>query len=99
MHFRIPKTLLANSNGSFIPANQVYNHLGIVRDESLCSYQTNWNAYKCHELEYRMLIIESMDNDTETRRLSPVAILSDNKYLDLINGPQCKFESKLFYFE
>jgi hypothetical protein len=28
-----------------------------------------------------------MDNDTETRRLSPVAILSDNGYLDLINGP------------
>ena len=29
-----------------------------------------------------------MDNDTESRRLSPVAILSDNGYLDLINGPQ-----------
>lgn len=35
-----------------------------------------------------MLIIESMDHDTEDRRLSPVAILSDNGYLDLINGPQ-----------
>jgi len=34
-----------------------------------------------------MLIIESMDTDTETRRLSPVAILGDG-YLDLINGPQ-----------
>jgi len=31
-----------------------------------------------------------MDNDTEHRRLSPVAIISDNGYLDLINGPQCK---------
>jgi len=29
-----------------------------------------------------------MDSDTETRRLSPVAIISDNGYLDLINGPQ-----------
>jgi hypothetical protein len=28
-----------------------------------------------------------MDDDTETRRLSPVAILSENGYLDLINGP------------
>jgi hypothetical protein len=35
-----------------------------------------------------MLIIESMDPDTETRRLSPVAIMSDNGYIDLINGPQ-----------
>lgn len=29
-----------------------------------------------------------MDNDTESKRLSPVAIISDNGYLDLINGPQ-----------
>ena len=28
-----------------------------------------------------------MDNDTEKRRLSPVAILSESGYLDLINGP------------
>lgn len=39
-----------------------------------------------------MLIIESMDSDTETRRLSPVAILGhdedDDGVLDLINGPQ-----------
>jgi hypothetical protein len=35
-----------------------------------------------------MLVIESMDNDTESRRIAPVAVLSDNGYLDLINGPQ-----------
>jgi hypothetical protein len=35
-----------------------------------------------------MMMIESMDKDTETRRLSPVAIVSSNKYIDLINGPQ-----------
>ncbi|XP_033758069.1 fibrocystin-L-like [Pecten maximus] len=34
-----------------------------------------------------MLIIESLDADTETRRLSPVALLGDG-YVDLINGPQ-----------
>ncbi len=34
-----------------------------------------------------MVIIESMDEDTETRRLSPVAVLCDG-YIDLINGPQ-----------
>ena len=32
-----------------------------------------------------------MDDDTEKRRLSPVAILSDNGYLDFINGPPGKF--------
>jgi hypothetical protein len=38
-------------------------------------------------MNYEMLVIESMDSDTETRRLSPVAILGDG-YIDLINGPQ-----------
>lgn len=43
----------------------------------------------CENLtDYRMLIIESMDADTERRRLSPVAIMSDSGYIDLINGPQ-----------
>ena len=37
---------------------------------------------------YRLLVIESMDKDTEVRRLSPVAVLSENGYIDLVNGPQ-----------
>ena len=86
--FRIPKEALAAPNGSMLNASQVYKYPGIVRDESLCVYKSDWQAYECHGLEYKMLIIESMDIDTETRRLSPVAILSDNGYLDLINGPE-----------
>jgi hypothetical protein len=42
-----------------------------------------------------------MDNDTETRRLSPVAIISDNGYLDLINGNLLilnNFFSLIYYF-
>lgn len=58
---------------------------GIIR--SSCQYKNAWQAYECHELNYKTLVIESMDADTETRRLSPVAILGDG-YLDLINGPQ-----------
>ena len=34
-----------------------------------------------------MLMLESMDEDTETRRLSPIAVLSEG-YINLINGPQ-----------
>lgn len=89
--FRIPKTLLTASDGSYKLPSQVYQYPGIVRDESMCTYQSDWQAYECHGLDYKVLIIESMDNDTESRRLSPVAILSDNKYLDLLNGPPCKF--------
>lgn len=46
---------------------------------------STWQSYKCFGLNYKMLVIESLDADTETRRLSPVAILGD-KYVDLING-------------
>ena len=80
--------MLSSSNGSMLPLSQVYNLPGIVRDENLCTLNSNWQGWECHGMEYRMLVIESMDADTEDRRLSPVAILSDNKYLDLINGPQ-----------
>lgn len=44
-----------------------------------------WQSYKCFQLNYRMLVTESLDADTETRRLSPVAVLGDG-FVDLING-------------
>lgn len=50
-----------------------------------CTYMSSWQSYKCFGLNYRMLVIESLDADTETRRLSPVAVVGDG-YVDLING-------------
>jgi hypothetical protein len=68
--------------------SEVYTYRGLVRNESTCSYKSDWEAYECHGLVHKMMIIESMDDDTETRRLSPVAVFSDNNlYVDLINGP------------
>ena len=50
---------------------------------------SEWGAFDCEDhYDWRMLVIESMDGDTETRRLSPVAIYSPEGYVDLINGPQ-----------
>ena len=90
--FRIPKEALAAPNGSMMDMSQVYKYRGIIRDENNCAYKDSWQAYECHGLDMKILIIESMDVDTETRRLSPVAIFSDdNKYVDLINGPQGNF--------
>lgn len=83
--YRIPKVMLTYLNGSRIPVNQIAPYKGVIRDT--CSYMSTWQSYKCFGLNYRMLVIESLDTDTETRRLSPVAILGD-KYVDLINGPQ-----------
>lgn len=57
---------------------------GVIRD-STCTFMRTWQAYKCFGMNYRMLVIESLDSDTETRRLSPVAVLGDG-YVDLLNG-------------
>ncbi|XP_050924319.1 LOW QUALITY PROTEIN: PKHD1 like 1, tandem duplicate 1 [Lates calcarifer] len=83
--YRIPKVMLTFPNGSRIPVNQIAPHKGVIRKD--CTYMSTWQSYKCFGLNYRMLVIESLDADTETRRLSPVAVLGDG-YVDLINGPQ-----------
>jgi hypothetical protein len=52
-----------------------------------------WQAYRCtNGLPYAELVIESMDSDGETRRLSPVALVSciggsKGEFVDLLNGP------------
>jgi hypothetical protein len=79
---------MTNLNGTLIDINITDPYRGISRGPT-CTYQPLWEMYLCtNKTDYRMLIIESMDSDTETRRLSPVAIFSDNGYIDLINGPQ-----------
>ncbi|KAJ8273405.1 hypothetical protein GJAV_G00101260 [Gymnothorax javanicus] len=84
--YRLPKVMLTSLNGSRIPVNKIAPHKGILRD-STCMYMAAWQSYKCFGLNYEMLVIESLDADTETRRLSPVAVLEDG-YVDLLNGPQ-----------
>ncbi|KAJ8334858.1 hypothetical protein SKAU_G00404970 [Synaphobranchus kaupii] len=84
--YRIPKVMLTYLNGSRIPVNKIAPHKGIIRDSN-CTYMSRWQSYKCFGLNYEMLVIESLDADTETRRLSPVAVLGDG-YVDLLNGPQ-----------
>jgi hypothetical protein len=86
--FRIPLVAMTNLNGTMININLTDPYRGISRGPT-CSYQPSWQMYWCTNVtNYRMLIIESMDSDTETRRLSPVALFSDNGYIDLINGPE-----------
>ncbi|XP_029647330.2 fibrocystin-L-like [Octopus sinensis] len=84
--YRIPKVARAYPNGSKMAIEELATGRGIVRNSN-CVLQNQWQAYQCNNSEYAMMIIESLDEDTETRRLSPVAIVG-NKYIDLINGPQ-----------
>ncbi|CAH1789358.1 unnamed protein product [Owenia fusiformis] len=83
--YRIPKAMLTDLDGNRIPVPDLAPNKGIIRDDT-CVYKETWQAYECHGLDYEMMIIESLDGDTETRRLSPVALLGDG-YMDLINGP------------
>ncbi|XP_068250283.1 fibrocystin-L-like [Palaemon carinicauda] len=87
--YRIPVALKQNSDGSQITASEKFPNKGIVRDDS-CSLVTPWRAWKCTSLRHRMMIIESMDSDTEIRRLSPIALIANpgtSGYVDLLNGP------------
>ena len=91
---KIPNIVIPNSFFFFFSFFQIdfyfYFHFcfptGIIRNQG-CIKRDAWQAYECHGLDYEMLVIESMDSDTETRRLSPVALLGDG-YLDLLNGPE-----------
>uniref|UniRef100_A0A8C0PGW1 Fibrocystin-L n=1 Tax=Canis lupus familiaris TaxID=9615 RepID=A0A8C0PGW1_CANLF len=89
--YRIPKVMLTFPNGSRIPITEKAPYKGLdcfsLVKYSTCKYIPQWQSYQCFGMEYAMMVIESLDSDTETRRLSPVAIVS-NGYVDLINGPQ-----------
>ena len=56
-----------------------------------CVWVPSWQAYCCQGLQHHMMVIESMDADTETRRLSPLALVGGDtgvvNYTDLMNGP------------
>ena len=87
--YRIPFTALTDLDGTRLNADDVVPNKGIIRETgaaSTCSWNEDWNAYKCSSINHKMLVIESLDTDTETRRLSPVAIIG-NGYVNLLNGP------------
>ncbi|XP_065902313.1 fibrocystin-L-like [Dysidea avara] len=90
--YRIPRVLIADpSIGLPIEVDDLFPLKGIVRggnrSESNCTWMSQWNAYSCSGLDHLMFIFESLDEDTEVRRLSPFA-LAANGFIDLLNGPQ-----------
>jgi len=89
-YYRVPKTMITTAGGDKIEYTDKMPNTGIVRNDQ-CTWMEKWQAYKCHGIDHRLLIIESMDIDTLDRRLSPVAMLANpgpDGYIDLINGPQ-----------
>ena len=88
--FRIPKTMLTNEDGSRISTDKIYPEKGILRGKTFgsdeCMYNQHWNLYECANLDHLMIVLESLDEDTEVRRLSPIGI-GANGFIDLLNGP------------
>ncbi|KAK3879633.1 hypothetical protein Pcinc_015818 [Petrolisthes cinctipes] len=87
--YRIPIPLRQRSDGSAIHEADKFPNKGIVRDNS-CTKMATWQGWKCTNLRHRMMIIESLDSDTEVRRLSPIGLIANpgtNGYVDLVNGP------------
>ncbi|XP_060584412.1 fibrocystin-L-like isoform X2 [Ruditapes philippinarum] len=89
--YRIPNAALIDENGVKVEVDDLAPAgRGIVRTDSCKLITVSNNAaahYWCPNLNYEMMLIESFDADTETRRLGPTAFFSGN-YVDLMNGPQ-----------
>ena len=93
-YFRVPRTMLTSpADGSRIDAQGLYPAPGIVRGQSYgdeaggeCVYMEDWHMYACRDMCHDMLVLESMDVDTESRRLSPIG-LGANGFINLLNGP------------
>ena len=86
---------ITDVDGNKIPYSDIMPNVGIVQSNS-CTRQSAWNAILCQDINHRIMVIESMDKDTEVRRVSPIALLSSNGYIDLINGGLISVSPNLF---
>ena len=72
-NFRIPTSMLATPGGGMEDADTLFPSKGIVRgtgelgDGSQCSFNEDWNSYICEGVDHLMIVIESLDDDTEVR--------------------------------
>jgi len=89
-YYRVPKPMVTELNGDKIEYADKMPNTGIYRDDS-CVWNADWRAYKCQNINHRLMVIESMDRDSKIRRLAPIAMLANpgsTGYIDLVNGPQ-----------
>ncbi|KAL0489563.1 hypothetical protein AKO1_010419 [Acrasis kona] len=77
-------------SGNGVGGSLVSNYPGIV-DSSKCSLVSEMNAYQCsNQVDYELMVLESMDADTFDRRCGPVNV-SANTHTYYINGPMDHF--------
>ena len=91
--YRIPKTMLTELDGTRIPVNDFAPHKGVHRD-STCEYDPDHLGWFCgrgdptNDLTHFMMNYQFMDVDHMLRRITPLAVRSQDGYIDIINGPQ-----------
>ena len=107
-YYRVPEQMILGDNGVRINYEDKMPNTGIIRNSN-CTWIPEWVAYQCHSINHKVMIMESLDRDSQFRRLSPIALLSNpgsDGYIDLINGPQdhtccsgytCSFRLSTFY--
>ena len=68
--------MITELDGSKIEYEDKMPNIGIYRGDS-CVWNEAWRAFKCENINHRLMIIESMDRDTKIRRLGPIAVLAN----------------------
>lgn len=69
--------------------NITHPYRGISRTNDTCELEYPWRMYQCkNDSNYRMLMIESLDDSNRNARLNPIAILSDNGFIDILTAPR-----------
>ena len=86
-NWRIPPVMLTNLDGSAIEPDTWAPNKGVVGTHSAaCTLDSANHYYKCdNSVQYTQVLYESMDVDTETRRVAPIAYMADGT-VDIING-------------
>ena len=86
---KLPAEMVTTPDGELLTEEAVVpNGYGYVWPASGCFRDTAWAAEVCSAdtVRHTTMVIESMDVDTEIRRLSPVAV-SAAGFTQLVNGP------------
>ncbi len=87
-YYRVPRPMVTDTDGNRIAYDDIMANVGIVQNNpTSCTAMSDWNGFHCAGVNHRLLVIESLDVDTEIRRLSPIGVLAED-WIDLINGPQ-----------
>ena len=71
-NFRIPTSMLAIPGGGMEDPDTLFPSQGIVRGVGgygvdQCVWMADWNSYVCEGIDHLMIVIESLDDDTEVR--------------------------------